>query len=294
MKVLIYGSRGWIGNMIVNKWKEMHPTHTIICSDTRVIPENFKELHDEIKEVDRVFCTIGRTSGGGINNIDYLETHLNENVRDNLFSPMFLVQICSLLNKHFSYIGTGCIFSRNTRENDYIYDEGDTPDFFGSSYSIVKGYTDSLMKTFSNNSLNLRIRMPITDDYHSKNFITKISKFEKICNYPNSMSYLPDLIPIMIHMSVNEEIGTYDMVNGYTSHKDILDKYKKIVDNKHTYTLIEEEDLSGILKAKRSNNILNNNKLKLYCFDNGVSFRPLDKCIDEALNNIKKIKLNDI
>lgn len=287
MKVLLYGSKGWIGTMIVNKWKEMYPEHTIIASTTRVIPENFQELHEEIKEVDRVFCTIGRTSGGGINNIDYLETHLNENVRDNLFAPMFLAQICQLLNKHFSYIGTGCIFSRNTHKNDYLYEEGDTPDFFGSSYSIVKGYTDSLMKTFSNFALNLRIRMPITDDYHSKNFITKISKFENICNYPNSMSYLPDLIPIMIHMSVNEEVGTYNMVNGHTSHKDILEKYKKIVDKTHTYKLIEEEELSGILKAKRSNNILKNDKLKVYCFDNGLSFRPLEKCIDEALNNIK-------
>ena len=66
------------------------------------------------------------------------------------------------------------------------------------------------------------------------------------------MSYLPELIPIMIHMSVTEEVGTYDMVNGYISHKNILDKYKKIVDKKHTYSLIEENELSDILKAKRS------------------------------------------
>ena len=33
---------------------------------------------------------------------------------------------------------------------------------FGSSYSTVKGYTDRLIHLVNENSLNLRIRMPIT------------------------------------------------------------------------------------------------------------------------------------
>jgi hypothetical protein len=52
--------------------------------------------------------------------------------------------------KHFSYIGTGCIFSTNTRHsNDYTtMMKSDVPDYFGSAYSVVKGYTDSLMKLY--------------------------------------------------------------------------------------------------------------------------------------------------
>ncbi len=285
MRILIYGSRGWIGNMLVKKWCELYPSHTIINSELRVSPENIDKLKQEIRNADRVFCCIGRTTGGGIPNIDYLEDHLNENVRDNIFSPMLLCKLCESSGVHFSYIGTGCIFSTNTRNNSYVYTEEDTPDYFGSAYSVVKGYTDSLMKLYGLNTLNLRIRMPITDDWSEKNFITKISKFENICSYPNSMTYLPDLIPVMIDMSLRKITGTYNMVNGSVSHKEILDLYREIVDENHKYNLIEEDKLNTLLKAKRSNNILSNLKLNQYC-----KVRPVEECIIEALNNMKKNK----
>ena len=37
------------------------------------------------------------------------------------------------------------------------------------------------MKNFENNVLNLRIRMPITGEKNSRNFITKITSYKKIC-----------------------------------------------------------------------------------------------------------------
>jgi nucleoside-diphosphate-sugar epimerase len=267
MNILVYGGKGWIGSMLVNKWKDINILKT------------------EIAKADRVFSCVGRTSGGNIPNIDYLEDKVNENVRDNLFAPLLLCKLCDALGVHFSYIGTGCIFSANTRENTYVYTEADNPDYFGSAYSVVKGYTDTLMKLFNFNTLNLRIRMPITDDWSSKNFIAKISKFENICSYPNSMTYLPDLIPIMIDMSMRKITGTFNMVNGSMSHEEILDLYREIVDEKHTYNLIEEDKLDTLLKAKRSNNILTNTKL---C--SSYKIRPLKECIIEALNNMKKIK----
>lgn len=285
MNILVYGSKGWIGSMIIAKWKEVYPSYNFICSETRISPQNINTLKTEIVKADRVFCSIGRTSGGNIPNIDYLEDKVNENVRDNLFAPLLLCKLCDSLGVHFSYIGTGCIFSTNTRDNTYDYTEEDFPDYFGSAYSAVKGYTDTLMKLFNSNSLNLRIRMPITDDWSQKNFISKISKFENICSYPNSMTYLPDLIPIMIDMSMRKFTGTFNMVNGSMSHKEILDLYGKIVDENHTYNLIEEDKLG--LKAKRSNNILTNSKL---C--SSYKVRPLQECIVEALNNMKK--LNEI
>ena len=289
MKVLFYGSNGWIGSMIIKKWSEMYPDDIITCSITRLCPENISFIEEEIKNTDIVFSAIGRTSGtkDGVHipNIDYLETNLNENIRDNLFNPIMLAKLCEKYNKYLSYIGTGCIFSRDTNNNDYIYTEEDYPDFFGSGYSIVKGYTDNLMKLFDN-VLNFRIRMPIVDYVHSKNFITKISEFKNICSYQNSMTYLPDIIPMMIEMSRLKVSGTYNMVNKEAmSHQEILDLYKEIVDEKHTYNLINIEDLDGLLKAKRSNNILCSKKLEsIY----PLSLRSLRECIIEALHQMKK------
>jgi len=64
------------------------------------------------------------------------------------------------------------------------------------------GYTDHLMHLFDN-VLNLRIRMPITSENNPRNFITKITNYDKICSIANSMSVLPELIPTAIDMMKN-------------------------------------------------------------------------------------------
>ena len=74
---------------------------------------------------------------------------------------------------------------KNNLQND------DKPNFFGSNYSIVKGFTDMLMK--NTNALILRIRMPISSDKSIRNFITKITTYERICSIPNSMTILDEL-----------------------------------------------------------------------------------------------------
>jgi 3,5-epimerase/4-reductase len=38
------------------------------------------------------------------------------------------------------------------------------------------------------NALLLRVRMPISDDLSSRSFVTKITKYAKVVNVPNSMT----------------------------------------------------------------------------------------------------------
>ncbi len=76
-------------------------------------------------------------------------------------------------------MGTGCIFDYDQAhpfgQVDTGFVEKDLPNFFGSSYSTVKGYTDRLMHAlYDKTTLNVRIRMPITDEINARNFITKI------------------------------------------------------------------------------------------------------------------------
>ena len=292
MKILFYGGYGWLATYIIDEFKRLN--HEIIISNNRIEPNNKDIIENEIIDInpDRVFCCLGRTSGFNketntyINNIDYLETNLKENMNDNLYSPLLLGFICNKLNIHLSYMGTGCIFSENTNDIEKInkYKEEDNPNFFGSSYSIVKGYTDILMKQYMN-VLNIRIRMPIIKEKNNKNFITKIFAYKKICSYPNSMTYLPDMIPIIVDLCINQKNGTYNCVNkGYISHKNIFDIYNNnIVKNneyqKHIYELINENELNNILKSKRSNNVLDTTKL-----EKEYNIRDINECINECIN----------
>jgi len=266
---LLYGSRGWIGGQIVDILTKMG--ETIVEGHSRL--DNYNDTMAEIQKInpDRVICTIGRTSGPGHPNIDYLELpgKLIENLRDNLHGPINLASICQNLKIHMTYLGTGCIyeFDADHPMNNWEirgFTEDDLPNFNGSQYSAVKGVTDGLIRQFST-TLNARIRMPISYDINPRNFVTKITQYSKVISVPNSMSVLPELLPIMIDMAKREITGTINLTNpGAITHKEILDMYKEHVDPNFKYEIMDLEEFKKYIVGKRSNNYLETQKLQSY------------------------------
>jgi hypothetical protein len=118
------------------------------------------------------------------------------------------------------------------------------------------------MKEYENNVLNLRIRMPITNIKNDRNFITKITKYEKICSIKNSMTVLPELLPLVLDMMKNKIIGTINLTNpGLISHNEILEMYKELVDCTFEWKNFTIEEQNAILDAGRSNNYLDTTRL---------------------------------
>jgi len=272
MRVLIYGN-GWIGSQVIDLLEQAQYQHIVIIGNARV--DDKVAVEAELLEVNptHVMSFIGRTHGN-INGktyttIDYLEQKgkIHENVRDNLFGPIVLAIMCVKHNIHLTYLGTGCIFEFDNEHpygnEERGFTEHDKPNFFGSSYSVVKGFTDELMHLFESNVLNVRIRMPITADDSGRNFITKITHYEKICSVPNSMTVLPELLPMMIDMAENKRTGTINLTNpGLISHNEILDMYREIVDPDFEWNNFTIEEQAQILAAGRSNNFLDTTTLE--------------------------------
>jgi len=263
-KWLIYGGKGWIGSQVIDILKERK--QEVYLGEYRV--DDVKNIEKEITDInpDNIICLIGRTHGEGCNTIDYLEGKgkLKENINDNLFSPLVLAILAEKYDKHLTYMGTGCIFSYNEDTPDSGYHEDSLPDFFGSSYSIVKGFTDRLIHMYDKNVLNVRIRMPIIDSHNERNFITKITKYDKVVNIPNSMTVLPELLPYMLDLASVKYKGTINLTNpGSISHNQVLELYKKHVDPEFTWSNFTLEEQNKILASKRSNNLLDTTKLQL-------------------------------
>jgi nucleoside-diphosphate-sugar epimerase len=283
-EILIFGGNGWIGSKVYTLLTEMN----IPVYKAQSRADNAVDIQNEINSIENlthVMSFIGRTHGTyeneKIGTIDYLEKpgKLVENVNDNLFSPIVLAEICKKNNIHFTYLGTGCIFDYDDKhlfaDDTKGFKEEDLPNFFGSSYSIVKGYTDRLMQLLYNDSaLNLRIRMPITDEINERNFITKITNYKKVCSIPNSMSVLDDLLPLLIEYALEKKIGTYNFTNpGLITHNEILEMYKEIVEPNFIWDNFTIEEQNEVLASKRSNNCLDTTKL-----------------VDESKTNVFNIK----
>lgn len=261
MKWIVFGGHGWIGEQFVALLRARH--HIVVIPSVRADDARAVATLLDTETPDRVVSLIGRTHGPGFSTIDYLEQpgKLVENMRDNLYGPCILAHACATRNIHFTYLGTGCIFSYS--ENQDTFTEDDAPNFFGSSYSVVKGYTDQLMHHLFPNALNVRIRMPITADWHPRNFITKITSYAKICSVPNSMTVLPELLPVLVDMISRNDTGTINLTNpGTMSHNEILEMYKEIVDPYFTWENFTEEEQRQVLASARSNNCLDTTRLE--------------------------------
>ena len=122
---------------------------------------------------------------------------------------------------------------------------------------IINLYSSKIAE--EKNNLN---RIKNLEDIHNLlNY--QIINYNKVCSIPNSMTVLPELLPIMIKMMESKKVGTINLTNpGLISHNEILEMYKEIVDPKFTWKNFTIEEQNKILLSKRSNNQLNTSKLQ--------------------------------
>ena len=293
MKLLIFGSKGWIGNQFINylsKINNIYDDEPITIIETNVRADNELLVNDIVlaHSPTHIISFIGRTCGNNINSIDYLEQKekLTENIKDNLYAPIVLAYIASKYKIHFTYIGTGCIFNQECPQ-DKCYLDNDNPDFFGSSYSIVKGFTDRIMRLNQNAVLNLRIRMPISNSQHPHNFITKIINYPNICSMSNSMTVLPTMFPVMIYLIKNKINGSFNLINdGLISHNEILNMYKELINPLLSWNNISIEEQNKLLLSKRSNCFLSSKKLHdIYPYPIPNIHDAVRQCLEDIKNN---------
>ena len=305
MRVLIFGGNGWIGQQFVSVLNASNASLEYRIAGERVDLDHIADLEQAMDAFapTHVISFLGRTHGEKFTTIDYLEQpgKLVENVRDNLMAPIILAQLCADRDIHYTYLGTGCIFNDADpcSEFAHAFKETDAPNFFGSSYSIVKGFTDRFMAwrhgqkggqgKGSEAILNLRIRMPIVGEDHPRNFITKITHYAKVCSIPNSMSVLPELLPMALELMRSRYVGTLNFTNpGVISHNEILTLYKQHVDPAfewHNFSLAEQD---AVLASKRSNNWLDTHELQRL-FPN---VKPIKTSVEDLMKTYKRITLD--
>jgi 3,5-epimerase/4-reductase len=218
------------------------------------------------KELDEIKPTHVLNAAGitGRPNIDWCEDNKPDTMRTNVIGTLNLADLCWERNIHCTVYATGCIFKYDDAHplgSGIGFTEEDVPNFDGSFYSQTKGYMEPMLKEFPN-VLILRVRMPVSDDLFHRNFVTKIVKYEKVVNIPNSMTILHEMLPASLAMAMKGLTGVYNFTNpGVISHNQVLDLYKKYIDPAYTYQNFTVEEQAKVIKAERSNNELDTTKL---------------------------------
>jgi K+-sensing histidine kinase KdpD len=100
---------------------------------------------------------------------------------------------------------------------------------------------------------------------------------------PNSMTVLDELLPVLIEMALNKQVGTVNLTNpGLITHNEILEMYKEIVDPDFTWSNFTIDEQNQILASKRSNNCLDTTKLT----NISLNLKNPVTTIKEAVRNI--------
>lgn len=269
LTALVWGGNGWIGKQFQTVLRKRG--WTVIQATSRA--DNRDAVIADINKYNpsHVICLIGRTHGPGYSTIDYLEQKgkLVENINDNLYGPLVLAGVCKSRGVHMLYMGTGCIFEYDEEHQRDVSGVGFTevskPNFFGSEYSVVKGFTDRLMnEEFEDTVLNVRIRMPISSEDNPRNFISKIIAYKNICSISNSMTVLDDILPCLVEALEKGVKGPLNATNpGVIDHATILQWYKELQNPAHTWTEVSNDTLvSTLVKGARSNNYLDTARIQ--------------------------------
>ena len=255
---LLFGKNGWIGGKLIELLTAQGKTFHLAESRTY----NRESVLAEIEKIKptHVLNAAGVT---GRPNVDWCEDHRDETIRSNVLGTLTVADICAIKGIHHLLYATGCIF-----EYDDVhviggkgFTEEENANFHGSFYSHTKALCEDLLHEYPT-TCTLRVRMPISDDLSSRNFVTKIVKYDKVVNIPNSMTVLTDLLPVSLIMAERKLTGIYNFCNpGAISHNEVLDLYRDYVDPSYTYANFSVEEQAKILKAGRSNNTLDHTKL---------------------------------
>lgn len=274
MKYLIFGKNGWLAQ----KFNDLLEGSEVSDVDITDLGAVRKELDEKKPEV--VINAAGRT---GRPNIDWCEEHKLETVAGNVTGPLNILQACEERKIYWVHLGSGCIFqgSGPNGEGFKETDEANPPSF----YSWTKYWADSILKHFP--ILIARLRLPIDIEPNPRNLIDKLVKYPQVIDNENSVTVIPDFLDAVKKLIDEKRIGIYHITNpGAIKPSEIMELYKEIVDSKHQFKVISDEDLykQKLATAKRSNCVLNADKLE----KEGIKLKPIKERIVEVMKEYKK------
>jgi len=215
-------------------------------------------------------------------NVDACELNKADTIMGNVIFPTNLANFCTNTYSTLVQISSGCIY--NGYEKHFSEEDDSNFDFQnGSFYSGTKALCEKMILKHNPRSYIFRLRIPFDEHKSPRNYLTKLLSYNKLLNAENSLSHRGDFAKYVIDL-LEKKVphGIYNITNkGSVDTKLVIDLIKKYsLSNKDFEFFDSLESFSEIIKAPRSNCVLDTSKLESY-----TKVRHVEDALEESISN---------
>lgn len=263
--VLILG-KGFVGKSLFNYLTDSN-VNAELYSKSMLDYSNIDTLNSFLKVNKNKYHAVINTSGyTGTPNVDACEENKKLCWELNVTNLLNIVKVSNDHNLPVVHVGSGCIYNGY----DKVFTEEDEPNFglFSSEssfYSKCKHASELLLDNTW--SFILRIRIPFTGTNTSKNYFSKLLKYDNLIDENNSVTSIEDFNNFVYRflLFIKDFLpgGIYNVVNPEpVSASQVVEILKANGIYNKNWNFIPVKDLKT--KANRSNCVLSTEKINRY------------------------------
>lgn len=309
--IMLLGASGYIGNAFSNELHKRRIEFQAI-SRTKLNYEKYSVLK-EVLSSQKPKLVIHAAGFTGKPNVDACESQRQETIKGNITLTQTVAQACDAAGVKLGYVSSGCIYTgvKILRQDNSIgivdrlteplieeqlgrrslairgFSEADKPNFTFlqnncSFYSGTKAIAETIVSEYPNPYI-WRLRIPFDEEDSSRNYLSKLQRYEKLYDNWNSISHRKDFVIACLDSWQNDiPGGIYNITNpGFISTREVVGMIQKKLRPAWKPEFWENDDAFYRFGAitPRSNCILDPQKI----ITAGIQIRTVGEAIEESL-----------
>ncbi|TWT96254.1 sugar nucleotide-binding protein [Neorhodopirellula pilleata] len=285
--ILLLGHTGYIGGEFKRQLESSGIEHRSI-SRSELDYTRRDVLISLIRESHATFL-INAAGYTGKPNVDACEQHKSECLDGNAVLPGTIREACEMAGGiPWGHVSSGCIYT-GRRHDGQGFTETDEPNFCFrtnncSWYSGCKALGEEVLAD-ADDVFIWRLRIPFNEQASSRNYLSKLIRYERLLQAENSISHLAEFVSACLecwHRRV--PFGIYNVTNtGSVTTRQVTEMIQRHLLPDKTYDFFESEAEFMQLAAKtpRSNCVMDNTKL----LSTGIKISNIQEALSQSLRD---------
>lgn len=288
---MILGGNGYVGSAFQKHLQQMQLPFEVISR--AVVDYSDETALLRLLEQRRPEFLINAAGYTGSPNVDACEVHRTECLQGNAVLPGVIRSACEKAGVPWGHVSSGCIYT-GAKPDGSGFTEIDAPNFSFrqnncSFYSGCKALGEELLSGAANCYI-WRLRIPFNEVDGSRNYISKMMRYDCLLKATNSLSQLDEFAAASVACWTRSvPYGIYNLTNpGSVTTEDVVALIKRRGLVRKDFRFFDSEDQFMKLAAKtpRSNCVLDTTKAEQL----KLPMRPIAEALETAIGNWVKVQ----